>query len=241
MTIRNLTICFGGAGNLASITEVRDLSWPEFAKLLTTDPVVTEDKAARGWYIPAAFSPKYRDSGNFVARHALTLDYDHIAKEDVATIQAAFKGYAYCIYTTASHTTEKPRVRVVMPTDRPMGFDEFCAVSRKVASWAGIELASRESHAAAQMMFLPTVKPDGEFRGKVESGQWLDVDAVLGFYENWADRTEWPTRKEHDGVYKSDEPPQPPDEKPGIVGDWCRAFDVPTAIEKFGLPYEKVK
>lgn len=206
--------------------------------MLTTTPVETEDKASVGWYCPCEFSPVYRHGDNLVARHALTLDYDTITPADVKTIQGAFAEFAYAIYTTWSHTAERPRIRVVLPLSRPCSADEFCAVSRRVAAHAGIELASRESHVPAQCMFLPARKPDGYFKGAVHAGVWVDVDGVLASYADWTDRTSWPHRVDGDSTHHG-ATTQPPDEKTGVVGDFCRAFDVPAAIEKFQLPYER--
>lgn len=246
MTDRLLTLSLGLSkprpknAHLAAITDVKRMPWSELCAFLSV-PKVTEDKTAAGWYCPVDFSDNHRDSEHFIARHALTLDYDAVTGEDIAKIQAAFAGYEYLIYTTASHMPEKPRVRIVMPLSRPCGADEFCAVSRAVAAEAGIELAARESHVPAQMMFMPTRKTHAKFRTAINTGAWIDVDATLASYADWTKQDQWPRRKEHDSTYKPGELPQPPDEKSGIVGDFCRAFDIPTVIERFELPYERTQ
>lgn len=245
MTERKLIVSFGsgksllGNEQLAIITAVSSDTWAEFAKLLTTCPPETEDKSSRGWYCPAEFSQRRRHGTNLLTRHALTLDYDVITTEDLKTIQKAFKSLAYAIYTTWSHTADKPRVRVVMPTDRPMSADEFCAVSRKIADLAGIELTARESHKPAQMMYQPTRKPGAKFFGRVNDGEWIAVDKVLAEYADWTDRHSWPKHSKGDDQYTADELPPLPSTKPGEVGDFCRTYDIPTAIEKFDLPYVK--
>lgn len=245
LTERKLIVSFGsgqhlpGNEQLAIITAVSSDTWDAFAKLLTTTPPETEDKASRGWYCPAEFSVRRRHGTNLVARHALTFDYDVIAPADLKTIQDAFKGHAYAIYTTGSHTAAAPRIRVVMPLSRPASAAEFCAVSRRIADLAGIELTARESHKPAQMYFQPTRKPGAKFFGRVHEGPWVDVDTVLAEYDDWTDRTKWPKHKVGDDQYSSDELPPAPNTKTGLVGDFCRAFDVPAAIEKFDLPYEK--
>lgn len=236
MDERNLTVSYGGR-DPAIVTSVKSVGWAEFAKELTQTPPETDDKASEGWYIPAEFSPVYRHGENFRFRHALTLDYDVLTPADVKTILAAFEGYEYAVYTTWSHSAEKPRMRVVMPLSRPATEDEFCAVSRSVADVAGIELAARESHKAAQMMFNPTRKLDAVFRGRVHSGSWVNVDKVLESYFDWTDKTSWPHRADGDGLHNTDSLGVAPDEKPGIVGDFCRQYDVVAAIEKFELPY----
>lgn len=225
----------------ARIEVTKDLDWREFALKLAAVPPQSIDKASRGWYVPAEFSPEYRDSENFIARYALTFDFDHVGPEMWDTVAEAWSGLEYCAYTTASHLLhgpDKPRFRVVMPLSRPATYDEFQAVVRRVATDVGIENVARESFTPAQFMYLPTVRPgcEGEFRSHINDGDRLDVDDVLAEYDDWTDHTQWPHRKEGDGTHKAGEVGSPLD-KPGIVGDMCRAFTIPQAIQRFELPY----
>lgn len=217
------------------------MDWETITELLSLAPPATTDKASAGWFACGVFDPLYRDSANLVARTALAFDYDRITANDIVSIKRAFKEYEYLIYTTASHTEAAPRLRVILPLARPVSPDEFCAVSRKVAAKAGIELAARESHVPAQMMFMPTRKPNGTFFYKLHKGVWVNPDEILNEYKDWTDRKEWPHRQDADGTYHPGELPQDPREKPGIIGAFCRAFSIPEAIEKFGLPYTKTE
>jgi hypothetical protein len=235
MTERKLIVSFGHASP-AAITDVKQMDWPAFAKWLTTRPPESPDKAARGWYCPVEFSPAYRDSENFVARHALTFDFDHVGTGTWAEVLAAWENVAFAMYTTWSHVPGKPRFRVVMPLSRPASYDEFQAVARMVAADLDIELFARESFTPSQMMFAPTRRPNGEFKSHVNDAAWLDVDEVLAEYKDWTDHTTWPHRKDGDGVHKAEQQTRP-DEKPGAVGEFCRAFRVADAIKRFGLPY----
>src|SRR6266540_2017235 len=139
MSQSKLKVSFGESSNPAGITRVEELAWDDFARSLTKQPPETEDKASVGWYAVAEFESGHRHGKTFVARYALTLDYDHIERDSVTKIAAAFEPFAYTMYTTWSHTPEKPRLRVVLPLSRPAGADEFQAVSRKIASLADIE------------------------------------------------------------------------------------------------------
>jgi len=236
-----LIVSFGpNQTDLGAISAVSEATWDEFAALLTKQPEETTDKASQGWFCPAEFVPRRRHSDNFVARHALTLDYDVVTPAQVKEILSSLRELEYVVYTTWSHSPEKPRVRVVMPTSRPMAADEFCAVSRRIASLANIEYAARESHTPCQMAFQTTKKPGVEFKAKRHKGAWIDVDAVLASYVDWTDRSQWPKRKEHDEQYSRDEMPAPPTAKPGIIGAFNRAFMIPDAIQKFELPYTRV-
>lgn len=241
MSERKLIVSFGPNGqDLGKITAVSEATWEDFATLLTTKPGETDDKASRGWYCCSEFSPRRRHSDNFIARHALTFDYDVVTPAQAKTVRAAFIGIAYAIYTTWSHTAAKPRFRVVMPTTRPMAADEFCAVSRWVANMADIELAARESHTHCQFMFQPTMKPGGTFAAQVKSGAWVDPDLILAQYDDWTDPKQWPHRKDHDEQYSREDLPPPPTTKPGLIGAFNRAFMIPDAIERFSLPYTRI-
>lgn len=234
-----LTVSFGGS-HPSKITAVRRLEWAEFAAKLSREPPESEDKASRGWYSCAEFDPVYRHGDNLVSRTALTFDYDQVTRQDVKNLGKVFSNFANVLYTTASHTPEKPRLRMVLPLSRSCDVVEFQAVSRRVASHAGIELASRESHVPAQMMYLPTRKPSGKFKAQTTEGEILDVDKLLATFTDWRDRASWPRRASGDEA-TSDALPTPPDEKPGIVGDWCRALSIEDCIARFNLPYDHVR
>lgn len=238
MTEQKLVISLGGE-HPSKITAVKELTWAEYVRFLVGKVPETTDKASRGWSIPAKFDPVYRDSENFVARYALTFDYDHITHEDLERIRETYRKVTYLEYTTWSHGEfEDPRYRFVLPLLRPVTYDEFQAISRKVASWAGIELTSRETHVPAQMMYLPTIKPGGVFQCDTWGRRWIDPDEVLASYTDWTNRDEWPKRAEGDGVQAHGKA-EDPRTKPGIIGAFCRAFTIYDAIEKFGLPYER--
>lgn len=235
----SLVVSFG-AGNLAAITAVRHLEWQAFAEWLTQEPPEVTDKASRGWYCPAEFNPVYRDSENFVARHAITYDFDHVNIDTWGEVLSAWDRTAFAIYTTFSHSIERPRFRVVMPLSRPAGYDEYQAVARIVATDVGIDLFAGESFVPAQLMFAPTRPLGGLFTARINEGAFLDVDAALSEYADWTDRSSWPRRKDGDsvgtGVAHIDHLA-----KPGIVGEFNRAFTVSQAIERFNLPYKRVR
>jgi putative DNA primase/helicase len=238
--MQKLCISFG-SGDLAAIQTVKWLDWPTFADWLTQGPPEVQDKAARGWYIPAEFDPSYRHSENFVARHAITYDFDHVSIDTWGDAIAAWSETAFAIYTTFSHRAESPRFRVVLPLSRPAGFDEFQAIARKVATDVGIELIARESFVPAQMMFCPTRPLGGQFIAKVNPGAWLDVDAVLAEYADWTDVNSWPRRRDGDAVHAAASEKVNPREKPGIIGEFNRLFSISQAIERFDLPYRRVR
>ena len=172
--MRNLCVSFGG-DNPAVILRTERLSWDDFSRWLTTEPKEYQDKAQAGWYIPVEFDPVYRDSQNFVARHAITLDFDKPVIDTWGNVIAAFADFDFAMYTTFSHTYTQPRFRVVIPLSRPTGYDEFQAVARKVAERVGIENVARESFVPSQMMYSPTRKFGAPFESYIGKGKetWL--------------------------------------------------------------------
>ena len=235
--MRDIVISLGRAENFADIARTVEQSWESFAKFLTRDPPETDDKTSVGWYCPAEFAHGKRTGKDLVERHCLTFDYDDIDSHCFAAILNGYKGYAHAVYTTASHTKEAPRLRVVFPLSRPCNTEEFGCVTRTVANWVGIEMLARESDKPAQMMFRPSKKPGAEFWSEIFPGEWIDVNRILESYDDWTDKSSWPTRRTGDSP-NTGEVLTPPDQKTGIVGDFCRVFTVPDAIEKFSLPYE---
>lgn len=238
--MQKLILSFGRRSP-AAIKQVKRLSFPHLCKLLTEDPPIVTDKAARGWFCPVHFDPPYRDSENFVHRYALTFDFDEASFDTWDAIIDRFSANAYVMYTTFSHTDWLPRFRLVMPLSRPAGYDEFQAVSRKIGAKIGIETMARESHVPSQMTYLPTIEKGGEFLFAAKpEGRPINVDRILAHYIDWTDRTAWPHRIERDGVHKAGELQTPPTEKPGPIGAFCRQYDIPAAIVAFDLPYTEV-
>ena len=238
--MRELVASVGGKHN-AKIKQRWTGTWPAFVKTVLSKVPETMDKASVGWICGAEFDPPYRDSENFVARHFLTLDYDHIGVDDLPRLVDHFRQWAVLAYTTWSHSVLRPRLRVWLPLSRSVSYDEFQAVSRSVAASApgGIELAARESHVPSQYMFRPAIKPFDEFSHWEETKkEFIDVDRILADYLDWTDRSQWPHRMDGDGVH-SEGSSVDPRTKPGVVGAFCRAFSISGAIERFDLPYER--
>ena len=235
--MRELVASLGGRHN-AKIKRVWRGSWESFVDLLIRHVPEQSAKDKVGWVSGAEFDPAYRDGDNFVARHFLSFDYDHISTHDYERIVGAIPTGPACLaYTTWSHTDDRPRLRLWYPLQRAAGYDEFQAISRKIASATGIELAARESHVPAQYMYRPSIKPGGKFQyWENLEGPWIDVDKTLGEYDDWTKREQWPHRLEGDGVH-SEGSSVDPRTKPGIIGAFCRAFPISGAIERFNLPY----
>ena len=131
--MRKIIVSLGHKENLADIVRVKQLPWEKFAAFLLKEPKITEDKASQGWYCPAHFEPAYRHGKNLIARHALTFDYDKINPDDVQDIRDTYEDLEFVIHTSASHTDDNPRIRLVLPLSRPVDAEEFACITRTIA------------------------------------------------------------------------------------------------------------
>ncbi len=238
--MRQLAASIGWGPEKKDHAEVKDTwrgTWESFVAFILKHVPETEDKASAGWVCGATFDPPWRESINLTERNFLSLDYDHISEDDFERVLGSWKDTAHLAYTTWSHGSGGPRLRIWAPFSRPVGHDEFEAISRKIVSHTGIELAARESHKPAQYYFRPTVKPFEEFwHWENTQGPWLDPDEILKEYGgDWLDRSKWPRlpKEKLNGERISVDQRT----KPGLVGAFARAFTIPAAIERFGLPY----
>lgn len=193
-------------------------------------------KEAAGGFVAGALNSGRRKTENVIERSMLTLDADS-AKPGAWEAASLLVEYRMCSYTTHSHTEAKPRLRWIIPTSRPMTPDEYPAVARKVATWLDIETMDPTTYEVARLMFWATCPKDGAYSFHEQDGPLLNPDEVLASYgpgEAWRDTTLWPIAKSEAEVrQKLIAKAGEPTEKPGIVGLFCRTYDVPAAIAEF--------
>lgn len=180
----------------------------------------------------------YLDKGrrkklNVVHRQLLTLDVDFGDK----TIWQKFKllfDNAGCIYSTHKHHPDNPRLRILIPLNRPCLPNEHEAIARKVAELLDIEMFDTTTFQAERLMYWASTPKDGEFYFRYQDGPWLNADKVLRMYRDWTDTTQWAISKRAKqairvGIDKQDDPLA----KEGVIGAFCRTYTITEAIEKF--------
>lgn len=168
-------------------------------------------------------------------RRVLTLDLDYVTQNDKPweTICLVL-GCAAVIYSTHSYTETAQRLRLVMPLSRPVTPDEYTAVSRRIAGDVGIDLFDDTTYEPHRLMYWPSASLDAPYVYEYQDGPWLDVDEQLARYKDWTDTSEWPvSSRKTDIMQRLAKKQGDPTEKPGIVGAFCRVYDVPAAIEQF--------
>ena len=182
-----------------------------------------------------------RRKGNAIdGRDILTLDLDHItagATDDVLR-RVDGLGCGYCIYSTRKHSPDAPRLRVVLPLDRTVTADEYEPIARKAAQLIGIEMCDPSTFEASRLMYWSSCCSDSQFIYTFGDKPFLSADGVLGIYtqagQDWHDVTVWPQVPGIQDPHKRLAAKQgDPVEKHGVVGAFCRTYNVLAAMDKF--------
>jgi len=195
-------------------------------------------KALPGCFVGGRLSNGRRLVQNVVCRSLVTLDADYAGEKDWQTFTMLHDDVACACYPTHSSTPKKPRLRWVFPTTRDMTPDEAAAVSRRVAEWVGIDKMDPSTFDLNRAMYYPSVPKDAPYELHLNPGNPVDVDAVLRSYgadEAWKDASLWPTCESERDIPRAagGKKPDDPTTKNGILGLFCRTYDVPAAIAEF--------
>lgn len=225
-----------------------DFLWSEFVKKCsqtqrTNETLAEYSKSNKtvqselkdvGGYVGGHISGGRRKADNITNRQLITLDVDHAPDLDFWENYKLIHGNAGLIYSTHSHSPSKPRYRLIIPASRPMFVDEFEAVSRMIANDLDINLFDDTTFEASRLMFWPSSSKDGEYVFEYNDGSWVDPDEILSRYEDWHNSLEWPVSDRVNAIVQREIKKQgDPLEKPGLIGAFCRCYDIHTAIAEF--------
>lgn len=208
-----------------------------------------------GGYVGGLLKDGRRNRQSVANRSLLTLDLDSaggVPPEEILERMAdALPSVAQIIHSTHKHERSAPRLRWIVFLSRVVLPDEYQAIARKVVSKINMEWFDDTTYEPARLMYWPSVPTDAEYLfidqtddedGKGGDGErkqrvLLDVDAVLAEYgegDAWKDSSLWPTSSRQDAVIQRHiAKQQNPLTKAGVVGAFCRVFNIHEAIEKF--------
>ena len=231
------------------------MMWSELCARLKT-PVRTKETVEEYHQMKKADQGKLKDIGGFVGgtlkglqrkainvtgRDLITLDLDAIKPGDtdnvVRTVDSL--GMAYVIYSTRSHTEHRPRLRVVVPTDRTMTVDEYEPIARKLASLIGIGMCDGTTFEASRLMYWPSCPKDAQYVYHIGDKRFLSADGMLGLYDDWHDVRSWPQVPGHEASQRERQllaKQGDPKTKHGIVGAFCRVYGIREALDEY-LPH----
>lgn len=188
-----------------------------------------------GGFVAGTLSGPRRKAGAVVGRDVITLDLDSIPKDGAQAIvdRLDFLGFGYCVYSTRKHRPSAPRLRVIIPLDRTATADEYEACARRTAEWIGIEAADPTTFEPHRLMYWGSCCADAEWFFRRSDGPLLPVDDTLATYADWTDTASWPRVEGEATPERLARHQADPESKMGIVGAFCRTYDIVDAMEAY--------
>lgn len=163
-----------------------------------------------------------RHAGNRKSVTAAVCDYDGAGAIPFDEVKQRLEdaGVAAVLYTSPSHTEDAPRYRLVFPLSREHSTADLAALTDRANGFLDGLLAS-ESWSPVQPFYLGQVTSKPEMQRALVDGDFLDA------------RPDLPSIPSKGGSTKHRDKVEDPREKSGVVGAWCRTFDIHDAIERF--------
>lgn len=192
-----------------------------------------------GGFVGGVLQNGVRKAGAAVSRDVITLDMDHIPAGETNEVLRRLDalGCGYAVYSTRKHNPGAPRLRAVVPGDRAMTADEYEPAARKLAQLIDPSLGmfDRTTFEAIRLMYWPSCCAGSEYIFQYADKPWLSVDGMLALYEDWHNVRLWPQCPDttsrlpaRTGARQED-----PTTKSGVIGAFCRTYDVYAVMDKF--------
>jgi putative DNA primase/helicase len=246
---RQIKISTAGSRN-AKYWQPQLLFWSELLERVSTPSRSTETLATYlklskpkqdelkdvGGFVAGTLKGNRRKADAVLGRDVLTLDMDNIPAGGTydTLCRIAALGCGYAVYSTRKHEEAKPRLRVLFPLNRTASADEYEPLARKMASLIGLELCDQTTFQAHRLMYWPSCCVDSQYVFTYEDKPFLDTDGVLGLYNNWRNITEWPQLPGVEQAHLKIAAKQgDPEAKEGVVGAFCRVYDIYRAMDAF--------
>lgn len=209
----------------------------------------------------AEFRQKCKDVGAFImgtaidgrrfansikTRNMITLDLDYCGENIFEIINNSIKEnklpYRFFIYSTHSHTPEKPRLRMIVPLCEDITPEQYEPIGLIIAKQIGLEYFDATTFQPNRIMFYPSVSIDGDYFCEIYNEKLGDADPheLLNTYldykniEEWQ-RPHWIEGRKREALEKRSYK-NSTKTKYRIVNAFNTEYDVRTAIEKF-LPH----
>lgn len=196
-----------------------------------------------GGYVAGGLIGTRRKASAVTGRDVLTLDLDNIPPGATNDILRRVEGLGcgYCVYSTRKHSPAAPRLRVLLPLDRTATADEYEPLARKMAEIIGMDFADPTTFDVHRLMYWPSCCADSEYIFTYQDKPMLSADGLLAQYADWRDVTSWPRHAGENSRTKLAMRQGDPLAKNGVVGAFCRTYDIQGAMAAF-LPgiYEAV-
>lgn len=246
---RKITISTAGSRK-ATYWQPQEIWWSELVEKVRipfrgTEPLAVykqfpkskqDELKDNGGVVAGLLKDGKRRASNVISRDVITLDLDNIPAGGTQDVLRRIEGLgcAYVVYSTRKHEEVRPRLRVFILLDRAFTVEEYEPVARKAAEFIGIELCDPTTFEASRLMYWPSCCSDSNYVYTFGDKPLLSADGMLSLYKDWHNVQEWPqvpgTQQTHVKLAAKQGNPV---EKNGVVGAFCKTYDVYRAIETF--------
>ena len=162
--LAELGVMFPVYSGITATSPARYINMPELLKMAAS-PTIGPKNSAQA-LTPYRAPAKTKEVAHVSEYHALVIDHD---KDSLSAVQVRqlYRGYRLpaLIYTTASHTPEAPRYKVVVPLKYSIPFEKFTELAIGAARLFGTDKSQSND---AQVFFAPNkLTNDADY-------QWFD-------------------------------------------------------------------
>ena len=188
-----------------------------------------------GGFVGGTLRGGRRKAGNVIGRDLITLDLDAIPKGGTQAVLDAVSalGCASCVYSTRKHDPDHPRLRVVLPLGQAVTAEEYEPIARRIGEWLGISNCDPTTFQSYRLMYWPSASADSEFIYDLNDEPFLKPQDVLKTYRDWHNMAEWPqVPGQAAEARKAADKAEDPTTKAGVVGAFCRVYDIRRAIDE---------
>ena len=179
-----------------------------------------------GGFVGGLLKNGKRKKDTIISRSLITLDVDFGYENMIEDITKNCD-FGMCIYTTHKHTTKKPRFRIIIPLSEEVEPIEYEVIAKKLAFDMGIEYFDNTTYSPSRLMYFPSTSKDGEYIFKLIDKKWLEPKAILNNY------TDCKKVSMKDSSININTLKEKTKNKEGIVGAFCRVYNVFDVMDKF--------
>lgn len=200
------------------------ITWEEFVEG-AQEPATEKDCGA---YMAGKATSTSRKDSRVEYRSMVTLDADKAESDLPARVEGL--GLTALVHSTYTHTTDKPRYRVIIPLLGPgLTEEEYPRAARGLMEALGKEQFDKTCDQPKRIMYGPSAANPDQYEVYSYSGEPATAQGILERFGGFS------AKPEHKRGPKTD-----PYKLPGVVGAFNRLYDMNRAVEEFGLPYEQV-
>lgn len=214
---------------LAEIKALKENPSPEAGRK------VLHHKQANGWF-GGPFTDNKRSTNNVPYRDVMTLDVDHADPETLGHIRHALDRWTYVVHSTWSHTSQLPRLRILLPLDRSVDNDEWRATMYKIMEEIGVDYFDDTTDQFGRIMFRPIIASDAKYLFVEHNNKFLEVDRYLDSYgenEAWKNPDNWPSLRHEKRKTRNARTKQHPSESSNpYVRIFCSLYSPQDVLEQ---------